>query len=204
MNDKKAHWEKIYTTKELTDVSWYQNKPQTSLDLIAELKLNKDARIIDIGGGDSFLVEYLLDDGYTDITVLDISEAALARAKKRLGEKAAAVKWIVADAATFETEEQYDLWHDRAAFHFLTEESQVSHYISTLRKAIAKNGAVVLGTFSRSGPLKCSGIAIQQYSIEEMKALLEEDFEATHCENIDHHTPFDTVQNFTFCSFKRR
>jgi len=201
--DRKKHWENIYNTKSLTDVSWYQTVPTTSLDFLDEFKIQKNAKIIDIGGGDSFLVDHLLQRGYTDITVLDISEASLERAKARLGSRASQVKWIVSDAAKFIPKEQYDFWHDRAAFHFLTDETEINTYIDTIQKSIKSNGVLVIGTFSEQGPKKCSGIEIKQYSEVSMTDRLKKWFEKVRCITVDHQTPFNTIQNFIFCSFKK-
>lgn len=201
MESKKKHWENIYQTKELKDVSWYQPTPTTSLEFLKEFNIPKSAKIIDVGGGDSFLVDRLIDLGYQDITVLDISETALERAKKRLGDKASQVKWIVADAANFSPSEQYDFWHDRAAFHFLTEESDIKNYLNTIKKHLSPNGILVVGTFSETGPKKCSGIEIKQYSEKSMTEMLTKYFKKIKCMSVDHKTPFDTIQNFLFCSF---
>lgn len=201
--DKKAHWEKIYQTKSLQEVSWFQPKPETSLNFFNEFKIAKDAKIIDIGGGDSLLVDHLLDLEYTDITVLDISEAALTKAKTRLGNKAGLVKWIEADAATFVSNVQYDFWHDRAAFHFLTSAQEIEHYLQTVQQSIRPNGILVMGTFSEQGPEKCSGIQIKQYSEKSMSDLLTDFFEKIKCITVDHKTPFETIQQFIFCSFRK-
>ena len=162
--DRKKHWENIYQTKELKDVSWFQPTPETSLDFFKLFDMPPTAKVIDIGGGDSFLVDHLLDLGYQDISVLDISVAAIDRAKQRLGDRANKVKWIVADAANFKPTEKYDFWHDRAAFHFLTDEQEISNYIETAQQNINPTGVLVIGTFSEQGPKKCSGIEIKQYS----------------------------------------
>jgi len=201
--DRKKHWENIYQTKDLKDVSWYQPTPTTSLDFLKQFNISTTAKIIDIGGGDSFLVDHLLDLGYTDLTVLDISAASLDRAKQRLGDRATKVKWIVADAATFKPTEQYDFWHDRAAFHFLTQEQEITNYIDTIQKSIKPTGILVIGTFSEEGPKKCSGIEIKQYSETTMTDRLKKFFEKVKCITVDHKTPFDTIQNFIFCSFKK-
>jgi ubiquinone/menaquinone biosynthesis C-methylase UbiE len=201
--DRKKHWENIYQTKDLKDVSWYQPTPTTSLDFLKQFNIPTTAKIIDIGGGDSFLVDHLLDLGYTDLTVLDISAASLDRAKQRLGDRATKVKWIVADAATFKPTEQYDFWHDRAAFHFLTQEQEITNYIDTIQKSIKPTGVLVIGTFSEQGPKKCSGIEIKQYSETTMTDRLKKFFEKVKCITVDHTTPFDTIQNFIFCSFKK-
>lgn len=201
--DRKKHWENIYQTKELNEVSWFEPTPQTSLNFFEEYNVSKTAKVIDIGGGDSFLVDHLLDLGYQDITVLDISASAINRAKARLGERANDVKWIVSDAASFVPTEKYDFWHDRAAFHFLTDENEISNYIETANKHITTDGVLVIGTFSENGPKKCSGIEIKQYSETTMTKRLNNLFEKIKCITIDHKTPFDTVQNFVFCSFKK-
>jgi trans-aconitate methyltransferase len=201
--DRKKHWENIYQTKDLKDVSWYQPTPTTSLDFLKQFNIPTTAKIIDIGGGDSFLVDHLLDLGFTDITILDISAASLDRAKQRLGYRATKVKWIVADAATFKPTEQYDFWHDRAAFHFLTQEQEITNYIDTIQKSIKPTGVLVIGTFSEQGPKKCSGIEIKQYSETTMTDRLKKFFEKVKCITVDHQTPFDTIQNFIFCSFKK-
>lgn len=201
--DRKKHWENIYQTKELKDVSWFQPTPETSLDFFKQFNVPTTAKIIDVGGGDSFLVDYLLDLAYQDISVLDISAAAIERAKQRLGEKAKNVKWIVADAATFTPTEKYDFWHDRAAFHFLTDEQEISNYLQTAQKNINSTGVLVIGTFSEQGPKKCSGIEIKQYSETTMTDRLQKFFEKINCITVDHKTPFDTIQNFVFCSFRK-
>ena len=201
--DRKNHWENIYQTKELKDVSWFQPTPETSLDFFKQFKVSTNAKVIDIGGGDSFLVDHLLDLGYQDISVLDISEAAIERAKQRLGDKAKNVKWIIADAATFKPAEKYDFWHDRAAFHFLTDEQEISNYLKTAQENINPTGVLVIGTFSEQGPKKCSGIEIKQYSETTMTDRLKKFFEKIKCITVDHITPFDTIQNFVFCSFRK-
>jgi SAM-dependent methyltransferase len=201
--DRKKHWEDIYQTKELKDVSWFQPTPETSLDFFKQFNVQKNAKVIDIGGGDSFLVDHLLDLGYQDISVLDISSAAIDRAKQRLGDRAKNVKWIVADAATFKPTEKYDFWHDRAAFHFLTEDQEIAHYLQTAQENIKPKGVLVIGTFSEQGPLKCSGLEIKQYSEKTMTDRLKNFFEKIKCITVDHKTPFNTIQNFVFCSFRK-
>jgi hypothetical protein len=199
--NKKAHWEHVYQTKNPDQVSWTQSVPQTSLDFIHGFNLSKTSKIIDIGGGDSFLVDFLLQEGFMDITVLDISEAALDKAKARLGLQSKMVKWIVSDVTEFNTDERYDLWHDRATFHFMTQKSQVAAYLKIAGKAIANY--MVVGTFSQNGPEKCSGLPIQQYTEDKLQGQLNKDFEKIKCINEDHTTPFGTKQNFIFCSFKK-
>jgi len=201
--DRKNHWEQIYQTKKPDEVSWYQPMPVTSLSFFDQYNVPKEAKIIDIGGGDSYLVDHLLNLGYKDITVLDISEASLERAKSRLGNRSGLVTWIVADAATFKPIERYDFWHDRAAFHFLTKEDEIQNYIHTVHQSINPSGILVLGTFSEQGPKKCSGIEIKQYSETSMNELLKGSFEKIKCITVEHKTPFDTIQQFIFCSFRK-
>lgn len=200
MSERKTHWEDVYASKQPEQVSWTQNIPQTSLDLINGFDLPKTASIIDIGGGDSKLVDHLLDQGYENISVLDISAKALEKAKERLGQRAEKVKWIVADITEFNPSEQYDIWHDRAAFHFLVGADQVERYMNIARESIV--GYLIMGTFSENGPKKCSGLEIQQYSETQLVDQFAKGFEKIRCFNEDHTTPFNTIQNFLFCSFK--
>lgn len=198
---RKEHWEKVYETKSPDQVSWTQEVPKTSLDLIISFGFSKDAKIIDIGGGDSKLVDYLLKEGYENITVLDISAKALEKAKIRLGNKAEKVNWIVADITEFEPATTYDIWHDRASFHFLTTPEQISKYVALARKSVT--GYMAIGTFSENGPTKCSGLEIRQYSPESLSEEFKRGFEKLHCTTENHITPFATTQNFLFCTFKR-
>ena len=201
MENRKEHWEKVYENKQPHEVSWTQELPQTSLEFIHSFNLPKSASIIDVGGGDSKLVDYLLDEGYENISVLDISEKALAKAKVRLGKKAEKVNWIVCDVTEFNPSATYDCWHDRAAFHFLKTREEMQSYLAIARKTV--NGFMVIGTFSDKGPIKCSGLDVHQYKEEELTQQLEDGFEKIKCITEDHITPFNTTQNFLFCSFKR-
>jgi len=200
--DRKKHWENIYSTKKLNEVSWYQPTPETSLSFIKELNITKSASIIDIGGGDSFLVDNLLELGYQNITVLDISKKAIERAKLRIGKKSEHVKWIEADASNFNPTETYDLWHDRAAFHFLTHHDEIKSYLNAAEKGVKASGNLIIGTFSTDGPLKCSGIEITQYSQESLVNKFN-NFQKLNCQIIEHETPFNTTQSFVFCTFKK-
>ncbi len=202
--DRKTHWETIYQTKKPDQVSWTQKVPQTSLDLIHACALSKDAKIIDVGGGDSLLVDYLLDLGYKNISVLDISKEAIERAKKRLGEQQSKVNWIVSDIINFNPEEKYNCWHDRAAFHFLTNEDEVERYVAIVNKSILPEGSLIIGTFSDKGPEKCSGIEIKQYSETSLENRFSDLFKKEECFRVDHPTPFETFQNFVFCRFKNK
>jgi SAM-dependent methyltransferase len=197
----KTHWDKIYQSKAFQELTWAQEVPRTSLDFIKSFNLPLGASIIDIGGGDSKLVDHLLELGYTDVTVLDISAQSLERAKQRLGADASKVKWLVGDVRTFVCEKPYDLWHDRAAFHFLITDEEVRGYLNMVRNCVS--GYMVLGTFSMSGPTRCSGLPVHQYNDEQLVQLFMEGFSKIKCINVDHITPAKAVQNFTFCSFKK-
>lgn len=199
--DRKNHWETVYETKQPNEVSWTQENPKTSLDFIRETHLGKSAKIIDIGGGDSKLVDFLLEEGYENITVLDISSKALERAKKRLGKNAKKVNWIVSDITEFKPETKYDIWHDRATFHFLTTAEQVEKYVEITKKFVGS--FLIIGTFSDQGPKKCSGLDIKQYSEMEMENQFSNSFKKLKCIAEDHITPFETKQNFTFCVFEK-
>ncbi len=197
----KEHWEHIYSTKTPQEVSWTQTVPQTSLDLIAKYELPKFAKIIDIGGGDSLLVDHLLALGYSNITLLDISSHALERAKIRLGENADKVEWIVADIRNFTPTETYDLWHDRAAFHFLTDAKEIENYRNTVSQ---NTHHLILSTFAADGPLKCSGLHITQYDATTISTLFGTDFQVLESFQEDHRTPFDTIQSFCFSRMSRK
>jgi SAM-dependent methyltransferase len=199
----KQHWENIYQTKQPNEVSWTEEVPTVSLGFIHQFNLPKDAKIIDIGGGDSKLVDHLLAEGYSNVSVLDISAAAIERAKKRLGEKATTVKWFETDILEFEPNEKYDLWHDRAAFHFQTDSDKVDGYLNIVKNAVT--GKIIVGTFSVDGPKKCSGLEIKQYDEVGMKDKFEHaSFKNIECKREDHITPSGAVQNFVFCSFEKR
>ena len=200
--NKKNHWEAVYENKRPDQLSWTQEVPTTSLDFIASVGAIKTAKIIDIGGGDSKLVDCLLAQGFENITVLDISEKALDKAKFRLGANAEKVNWVVADITDYAPDSPFDIWHDRATFHFLTTTEQVSRYLATARQSIT--GFMTIGTFSTLGPTTCSGLPIKQYSEEFLTASLKNGFAKIRCVLEDHQTPFNTTQNFLFCSFKRQ
>lgn len=201
--NKKEHWENVFSTKQETEVSWYQQYPKVSMDLIKNLQVPFDAKIIDVGGGDSYLIDFLLDAGFTNLFLLDISEQAIFRIKNRLGEKATHVTFIVSDILDFVPTTSFDVWHDRASFHFLTEKNEIEIYKVIVSKAITQNGKLIIGTFSDIGPKKCSGLEISQYNEATITQLFESEFEKTACIFEDHQTPFDTTQNFIFCSFNK-
>jgi SAM-dependent methyltransferase len=200
----KNHWDSVYATKAEDEVSWFQPYPKTSMAFVELFHLPLDAYIIDVGGGDSHFVDALLDKGYRNIYVLDISATAINKAKERLGARAATVQWIVSDVTEFEPPVAFDLWHDRAAFHFLTDDEKVYKYVSVAEGAIKPAGYLVLGTFSENGPTKCSGLDIKQYTEASMSARFELSFDRIKCVTEDHVTPFATHQSFLFCSFKKK
>jgi len=200
--DAQRHWENIYQAKNSPEVSWYQKKPQTSLQLIAELGLDKQTAIIDIGAGDSGLVDNLIALGFRNITVLDISSNALNRAKKRLGDRANDVKWIVSDLREFETNDRYGIWHDRAVLHFLTEEDDISEYVERARQLLKPNGYLIVSTFSQNGPKRCSGLDIKQYSEDSVKKLFS-NFAHIKSFEEEHITPWGASQIFIFSVFRR-
>ena len=199
---RKEHWETVYETKTPEQVSWTEGIPQTSLDFIHSFGEDKSVAIIDIGGGDSLLVDHLLDEGYSNITVLDISSKALERAKSRLGDRASTVNWEESDITSFNPVQAFDIWHDRAVFHFLTDPDDIASYISIVEKSVSRN--MVIGTFSETGPMRCSALDITQYSNTSMCERFKDVFAPINCLNVDHTTPFNTVQNFTFCSFSKK
>lgn len=203
MQDNKSHWENIYTTRQPDEVSWTQAVPQTSLEFIHASGIDKHARIIDIGGGDSNLIDYLLDEGFENVSVLDISEKALKKAQERLGDKAGKVNWIVSDIADFIPATPYDYWHDRAAFHFMTTPAQISKYLSVAKKALKQDALITIGTFSEQGPEKCSGLNVQRYSEATLSRELKNGFEKIKCVTQEHITPFNTKQHFLYCSFRK-
>ncbi|HEX5155309.1 MAG TPA: class I SAM-dependent methyltransferase [Parafilimonas sp.] len=204
MDSWQQHWDNVYSTKAEKEVSWFQSYPKISMEFVELFLLPLDANIIDIGGGDSHFAEALLDKGYQNIYVLDISVNAIERAKQKLGERASQIHWIASDITEFDPPVQFDLWHDRAAFHFLTAEDKIRKYVSVAENAVKRNGYLILGTFSENGPKKCSGLEIRQYSEASMSARFETAFKKIKCLHTDHITPFNTIQNFLFCSFKRK
>jgi len=204
MHSLKEHWEKIYSTKTEDELSWFQPYPRTSIEFLELFNLPLTANVIDIGGGNSHLADVLLQKGYQNIWVLDISEKAIESAKQRSGEKASAVHWIVSDVTEFEPPIQFDFWHDRAAFHFFTTEEKINEYVRIATKAIRKGGYLILGTFSEQGPEKCSGLEVKRYSETSISAKFKIAFEKIKCTREDHLTPFNVTQNFLFCSFRRK
>lgn len=200
----KNHWENVYRTKSHTEVSWYKPHLDPSLRLISKMGLKPNDRIIDIGAGSSTLVDDLLKDGFKEISTLDISSTALDIAKKRLGEGAQKVKWIEADITKVELpQNHYDLWHDRAVFHFLTSPKDRQKYTNVLKSSLKMGGHLVIAAFNLNGPQKCSGLDLVRYSPETLQAELGNEFKLVEHFNEIHKTPFGTTQNFVYCCFKK-
>ncbi len=199
----RQHWENIYQTKARNAVSWFREHLDTSLDLILKSGVGPDAALIDVGCGNSTLVDDLLDNGFTDLTALDVSEKALNDIRERLGEKANGVKWVVSDITKTNLPENcYDLWHDRAVFHFLTDADDRSKYVTLLKKSLRPGGRVIIAAFAADGPTKCSGLDIVRYTLESMQTELGNALTLTHHLKETHHTPFGTTQEFLYCYFK--
>lgn len=203
MPDRTSHWQNVYSTKAENEVSWFQENPAISLRMIGDAQAAADSRIIDIGGGASRLVDALLEQGFCALTVLDISAAALETAKKRLGGAATTIDWIVADITKWTPTNIYDIWHDRAALHFLTEAGDRDAYVERLRAATAPGSQVIIGTFALDGPEKCSGLPVQRYSSKSLAELLGPAFALTDSHAEAHHTPWGAVQHFQFSRFCR-
>jgi SAM-dependent methyltransferase len=201
--DKSKFWDQVYQTKTESQYSWFQPSPTRSLELILDCKLPLDAAILDVGGGDSLLMDHLLKLGYTDITVLDISAVALAKAQARLKQDANKVSFIQSDVTMFAPNKQFALWHDRATFHFLTEAEQIEKYVTTAHHALLPGGKLIISTFSKRGPEKCSGLAITQYSEADLQSLFGKHFQCINVFEDTHTTPWGTEQSFTYASFKK-
>lgn len=199
--DRRQHWDTIYSSKAEDQVSWYQESPAHSVELIRAAGGTAASAIIDVGAGASRLVDMLLADGFRDVTVLDLAEPALAIARQRIGE-AAHVHWIVADVTTWVPSQLYDIWHDRAVFHFLTEQADRTAYVATVLRAVRVGGHVIIATFAMDGPEKCSGLPIVRYSPESLLAALGDGFEFIEARQHLHATPFGTTQSFQFSLFK--
>lgn len=201
--ERKKHWENVFETKDTTKVSWYQPVPETSLNLIEKLNLPKTTRIIDIGSGDSFLADFLLDKEYSEITLLDISENALETVKKRLGEKAGSITFLAADVTDFYSAKSFEIWHDRAVFHFLTDEHEIRSYVKNVSQKLVTGGYLILGTFSNNGPDMCSGLHVQQYSEKQITETFKNGFKKIECFTENHQTPSGASQNFLFCLLQK-
>jgi 2-polyprenyl-3-methyl-5-hydroxy-6-metoxy-1,4-benzoquinol methylase len=200
---RSAHWENVYTTKGEREVSWFQENPAPSLELIALTGVSARAAIIDVGGGASRLVDALVERQTGQITILDLSKMALDAAKARLGNKAANVRWEVADVTKWDPAQAYELWHDRAAFHFLTRPADQSAYVDRLKKAVASGGYVIIGTFALDGPERCSGLPIVRHDSASLSEILGTHFKLIDARRHDHTTPWGALQRFQFSTFRR-
>lgn len=202
--ESKAHWERVYSTKDSNKVSWFQEHAELSLKLIREAAVPRDAAVMDVGGGASTLVDDLLAAGYRQLTVLDLSAAALATAQARLGAQAAAVQWIEADVLAADLPAQaYDVWHDRAVFHFLTTEDARQAYVEQVLRAVKPGGLVIVATFAEDGPTQCSGLPVMRYSADALHAEFGAPFQLLGHEKEAHHTPAGGEQKFVYCFCRR-
>jgi 2-polyprenyl-3-methyl-5-hydroxy-6-metoxy-1,4-benzoquinol methylase len=202
-SSRDAHWENVYRTKGEQEVSWFQETPSTSLELIRSIGATRHSAVIDIGGGASRLVDALVAEGYQAVTVLDLSESALAAAKARLGPTAARVTWIVADVTKWKPIQRYDVWHDRAAFHFLTDPADRSAYVDCLREALHPGGYAIIATFALDGPERCSELPVIRYDAASLGEVLGADFNLIETRRHDHQTPMGGTQRFQFSVFRR-
>ncbi|MBF0316978.1 MAG: class I SAM-dependent methyltransferase [Nitrospirae bacterium] len=200
---RKEHWDNVYKNKLPNEVSWYEEYPEVSLKLIKSTGVAPDGSIIDVGGGTSSVAETLLADGYQRITVLDISPSALEKSRQRLREQAHKVKWLEADITEVRLPEEYDLWHDRAVFHFLTDAGDRKRYVQVVKQSLKPGGHLIIATFAIDGPQKCSGLEVMRYSPEGLHNEFGGDFELLESFGIEHVTPAKGMQRFTFCCFRR-
>ena len=202
--DSKTHWETVYSSKSTEAVSWFQPHADLSLNLIKATGAGRGAAIIDVGGGASTLVDDLVAEGYADLTVLDLSAAALKAARKRLGAEADRVCWLEADITKAALPaSRYDIWHDRAVFHFLTAPADRAAYVRTVLRAVKPGGHVIVATFAEDGPLQCSGLPVMRYRADELHDQFGEAFTLIQHQKEEHHTPFGTVQQFVYCYCRR-
>jgi len=201
--DRHAHWQNVYQTRGEQEVSWSQPQPEPSLGLIERFAPGRNAAIVDIGGGASRLVDALLERGHEAVTVLDLSEAALGSARERLGARAASVRWVAADVTRWQPPDAFDIWHDRAAFHFLVDARDRAAYIERLHRGVKGGGHAIIATFALDGPEKCSGLPVQRHDSASLAAELGPGFELVETRNEAHHTPWDSTQAFQFSRFKR-
>jgi ubiquinone/menaquinone biosynthesis C-methylase UbiE len=200
MGNKKTHWETVYETKPADSVSWFQPHAEKSLEIIQATGQNKHAALIDVGGGASTLVDDLLNLGYDNLSVLDLSAAALNVAQDRLGAKAATVNWLVGDITNVPLPANaFDIWHDRAVFHFLTEEADRRAYVAQVMRSVRPNGHIIIATFAEDGPEKCSGLPVMRYSPEALHQEFGRGFQLVSQDKETHHTPFGTDQQFIYC-----
>ena len=202
--DKKEHWENVYATKSQDQMSWYRDHLDNSLKLILQTGVEKDAAVIDVGGGSSTLVDDLLDTGFTDISVVDISGTAITKSRERLGASSQKINWIVADITEADLpDDRFDVWHDRAVFHFLTDADDRRKYVDLLIRALRPGAHLIVAAFGLEGPQKCSGLDVVRYSPETMQGEFGGQFTLVESLNETHNTPFGTTQEFVYCHFKK-
>jgi SAM-dependent methyltransferase len=201
--DRQAHWNKVWTKNQESEVSWFQQKPSLSLDLVERYAVDKTACILDVGGGSSRLVDSLLATGFDHLGVLDIAAPALELARGRLGERAPSVEWIVGDVTTYEPSHPWDIWHDRAVFHFLVDADDRNSYVQAVRRSLVPSGVLVLATFGPQGPTKCSGLEVQRHSPDTLAEVFGSDFALQEKHLEVHHTPGGSEQQFVYCVFRR-
>ena len=199
----KLHWEKIYDEKNENEVSWFQKETNESIRMIQSAGI-ENPKLIDVGSGRSKLLKNLIKIGYNQLTYLDISESALEKSKEFLGEQSTKVTWISKDILNFKTDEKFDIWHDRAVFHFLNQENLIRKYIEIVEKNISESGHLIIGTFSENGPLKCSGLEVRRYSQKVIEKIFNRGFKLIDSFYYDHATPFNTTQNFLFSHFIKK
>ena len=202
-SSRKAHWEQVYAEKQPGETSWYQLHPEYSLAMIEDTGLGIGASLIDVGGGASTLVDHLLATGYQHVNVLDIAHTAIEQAKARLGKQANMVNWLEADITDYAPAQLFDIWHDRAVFHFLTSEMQRSRYLATLNKALKPGGHAIIATFAEDGPNLCSGLEVVCYSPESLNRALGHTLRLAETRSEEHTTPGGGVQKFNYCRFVR-
>ncbi len=201
----KDHWEQVYSTKPTTGVSWFQEHATQSLRLISDASIPLSASILDVGGGASTLVDDLLAKGYQSLTVLDISSAALKAAQTRLGDNAKKIEWLVGDITSIELPDHaYDVWHDRAVFHFLTSPEQRQAYVDRVLRAVKPGGHIIVSTFAEDGPLQCSGLPVMRYSADGLHAEFGNPFELVRHEKEEHRMPSGGVQKFVYCYCRKQ
>ena len=201
--NRKEHWDNTYAARRASEMSWYQQLAALSLRMIQKSGMTRDTPLIDVGGGASLLVDFLLEEGYQDITVLDLSGIALNTARHRLGDRASQVEWIEQDITQFQAERKYGLWHDRALFHFLTLGTERKKYIQALLKSLQPGGQLVISTFAIGGPAICSGLDIVQYDAKKLQQELGGEFTLLEQEQVSHQTPAQKEQLFGFYRFTR-
>lgn len=201
--DARQHWEQVYRQRRSEDVSWYQAHPTLSLEMITRSGLPDDAPVIDVGGGASTLVDHLLAQGHRNLTVLDISAAALQAARRRLGPRAEAVRWLEQDIREFRPPQRYAFWHDRAVFHFLTDAADRERYRDVLEQGLLPDAHLIIATFARQGPTRCSGLDIVQYDSDDLCRELGAGFELIRADREVHRTPGGSEQAFQYCLFRR-